>query len=259
MEENPLLAIRRKKDSSIGIGMQLIKEKKVDAFISAGNTGALMSLGKLKLSMLNNISRPALLTFLPSKRKPLAVLDVGANLSTKPKYLVQYALIGSAFQKTQGVKKPLVGLLNIGSEARKGTTEVQKAYSDLCIMAKKTGAFEFAGNIEGKEVFEGKIDVLVTDGFTGNVLLKTTEGVVNFILDRLGDCGQKCENTFQYFSDLNTLLHYQQYPGALLCGLDGIVIKCHSYCTPQALLQAVIGASRFVKQDLLLNMKKYLA
>lgn len=258
MEENPLLAIRRKKDSSIGIGMQLLKDKKVDAFISAGSTGALMSLGKMRLSMLKNISRPALLAILPSKKKGLAVLDVGANLSSKPKYLLQYALLGTAFQKTHGIKKPKVGLLNIGSEAKKGTAELQKAYIEMTSLAKKSNLFEFSGNIEGKEVFDGNIDVLVTDGFTGNVFLKTSEGVVNFILDRLHDCGQKCENTENYFSDIKQYLHYEQYPGALLLGLNGIVIKCHSYCSMSSFVKAVKLAISFVKQDLISSIKKEL-
>ncbi len=258
MEENPLLAIRRKKDSSIGIGMRLLKEKKVDAFVSAGSSGALMSLGKMKLPMLKNISRPALLALLPSKKKTLAVLDVGANLSSKPKYLMGYALLGAAFQKTQGIKKPLVGLLNIGSEAKKGTAEVQKAYIEISLLAKKRNSFEFAGNIEGKEVFDGNIDVLVTDGFTGNVFLKTSEGIVNFILDRLQECGNKCESTENYFSDIKNYLHYQKYPGALLCGLDAIVIKCHSYCSIPSFITAIKGAEHFIKQDLISSIKKYL-
>ena len=239
MDENPLFAIRKKKNSSLCIGMRLLKEGKIDAFVSCGNTGALMSSAKLYLSMKKGILRPALLALLPTKKTPLAVLDIGANISIKPEYLVQCATLGADFQKSRGIKKPNVGLLNIGTEALKGTSLMQKAYQEI---EKRSGKeFHFIGNIEAKEVFEGKIDVLVTDGFTGNVFLKTAEGIANLVLDRLKETLAEKEFEEQ-MGDLQKHLHYAKYPGAHLIGVNGTVIKCHGYSTPEAFLSAIKGA-----------------
>lgn len=236
MEEHPLLALRRKKNASINIGMRLLKEKKIDAFVSAGNTGALVSSAKMILSTLPGILRPCLLTLMPTKKQPIAVLDVGANLQVKASHLVQFASIGAAYQKIRGIAMPTVGLLNIGSEPLKGTSEHRLAYHQL---QKKT-TFHFAGNIEGRWVFEGDVNVLVTDGFTGNVFLKTAEGIASLILDRL----QLPPSEFKNFQSL----HYAEYPGAILAGIRGIVIKCHGYSTPKGFTNAVFGAIELVKE-----------
>lgn len=236
MEEHPLLALRRKKNASTNIGMRLLKTGKLDAFVSAGNTGALVSSAKMILSTLPGILRPCLLTLMPTKKNPVAVLDVGANVQVKAAHLVQFALIGAAYQKTRGIKMPNVGLLNIGSEAVKGTSELRIAYNEL---QKKT-SFRFAGNIEGKSVFDGDVDVLVTDGFTGNVFLKTAEGIASLILDRI----QGSSTELKKFQSL----HYAEYPGALLAGIRGIVIKCHGYSTPKGFTNAVLGAIELAKE-----------
>jgi len=229
LDDNPLTALKKKKDSSIAIGMKLLKEAQVDAFVSAGNTGAIMTSAKMNLSMLPFISRPSLLALLPTEKKTLTVLDVGANISAKSKYLFENALIGIAFQKAIGNKYPKLGLLNIGSEEQKGTVEQKKVFEELKKLSLKTKFFNFVGNIEPKEVFQSDIDVLITDGFTGNIFLKTAEGIANFILNRLRQCGDRCDSIRPYFSDLQKYLHYEQYPGALLTGVNKIVIKCHSY------------------------------
>lgn len=236
MEEHPLLALRRKKNATTNVGMRLLKEGKIDAFVSAGNTGALVSSAKMILSTLPGILRPSLLTLMPTKKNPVAVLDVGANVQVKAAHLVQFASIGAAYQKTRGIKMPSVGLLNIGSEAVKGTSELRLAYHEL----KKKTSFRFAGNIEGKNVFDGDVDVLVTDGFTGNVFLKTAEGIASLILDRI----QGSSTELKKFQSL----HYAEYPGALLAGIRGIVIKCHSYSTPKGFTNAVLGAIELAKE-----------
>ncbi len=238
MEEHPLLALRRKKNASMTIGLRLLKEGKLDAFVSAGNTGALVSSAKMVLSTLKGILRPALLTLMPTKKNPVAVLDVGANVQAKAIHLVQYALIGAAYQQARGIEKPTVGLLNIGSEASKGTSEIRLAYHEL---QKKRGSFHFAGNIEGTSVFDGEVDVLITDGFTGNVFLKTGEGIASLILDRLNAPELK---KFQS-------LHYSEYPGALLAGVKGIVIKCHGYSTPRGFANGVLGAIELAQERFL--------
>lgn len=236
MEEHPLLALRRKKNASTNVGMRLLKQGKLDAFVSAGNTGALVSSAKMILSTLPGILRPCLLTLMPTKKNPVAVLDVGANVQVKAAHLVQFALIGAAYQKTRGIKMPSVGLLNIGSEAVKGTSELRIAYNEL----QKMHSFRFAGNIEGKSVFDGDVDVLVTDGFTGNVFLKTAEGIASLILDRI----QGSSSDLKKFQSL----HYAEYPGALLAGIRGIVIKCHGYSTPKGFTNAVLGAVELAKE-----------
>lgn len=252
MEDNPLTAVRRKKGSSLCKGIHLLETQKIDAFISAGNTGALIACSKLSLPMLPKIMRPALLALLPTKNREIAVLDVGANTSFKPKHLVQFALMGVAYQKCRGVKQPKIGLLNIGSEAKKGTPEVREAYERLLALNnnKSPDAPIFLGNIEGRDAFRGDIDVLVTDGFTGNVFLKTAEGIASIILDQLAPS--------PYLEAMRKQLHYAEYPGAILCGIDGIVVKCHGNSTPRALINSVKGVIPLIQNSFCSNIKSQL-
>jgi glycerol-3-phosphate acyltransferase PlsX len=251
MEDDPLHAIRRKKKSSLYLGIQMLKEGHLDAFISTGNTGALMAGSKLLLSTLPGIDRPALLTLLPTRTTDVAVLDVGANTSYKTKHLVQFALMGVAFQKSRGVTTPKVGLLNIGSEERKGTPELRAAYEAIRKLSENSD-FTFVGNIEARAVFHGGVDVLVTDGFTGNIFLKTAEGIGIVVLEELEASTQ--ENAValkQALASLRQHLHYAEYPGALLCGVNGIVIKCHGNGTSQSVLASITSAVRLVEHHFL--------
>ena len=250
MEDNPLFAIRRKKKSSMAIGMRLLKEERIDALVSAGNTGALVSLAKVYLPLFKGVARPALLALMPTDKKKIVVLDVGANLNSKAKHLIQFAMLGVAYQRAAGIKNPIVGLLNIGSEAKKGTVEVKKAYLELNKMADSYG-FKFIGNIEGKEVFQSSIDVLVTEGFTDNVFLKTAEGITNFILSRLQNLDD------EFLQDLNKSLHYAEYPGAFLCGLNKVIVKCHGYSTPEAFISGVKEAMNLVATNKIEKMKTF--
>jgi glycerol-3-phosphate acyltransferase PlsX len=247
MDEPPLAALRRKKDCSLCIGLRLLKEKKLDAFVSAGNTGALVSASRMILGNLPGVLRPALLAGMPTKKNPVAVLDVGANVQVKSCHLVQFALLGSAYCKAKGIAKPVVGLLNIGSEAVKGTAELRAAYQELKQFPNPP--FRFVGNIEGKSVFDGDVDVLITDGFTGNIFLKTAEGIASLILDRFGSLlpPGEFQKLHPKIKDVQRHLHYAEYPGALLAGVDGVVIKCHGYSTPQAFLNGVLGAEELVR------------
>lgn len=261
MDEPPLTAIRRKKNSSICAGIRLLKEGTLHAFISAGNTGALMGCAKLQLPALPHVDRPSLLTLLPTQTGDLAVLDVGANTSTKAKYLVQNAAMGAAYQRSRGIKEPRVALLNIGSEAMKGTPELQEAYHQLEMLGKKKSAgFIFHGNVEGRDVFHGGIDVLVTDGFTGNVFLKTAEGIAAAILDQFEKAAlEGCTSELKkMISGMRTRLHYAEYPGALLCGIDAIVIKCHGNISSDSLTRSVTTAERLIKHAFLEQIKKTL-
>ncbi len=254
MDENPLHAIRRKKNSSLCLGMRQLKEGKIHAFVSAGNTGALMSAAKMYLSMLPGILRPALLALVPTRLHPVAVLDLGANVSCQAEHLVQFAHMGAAYQRTRGIPEPRVGLLNIGSEASKGTSEHRLAYQKL---QTPSAAFTFLGNIEAKEAFKGEVDVLITDGFTGNIFLKTAEGIASLIIDRLRDNipEQQFVGLEKYLNDLQKHLHYAEYPGALLCGVQGIVVKCHGYSSPKAIMNGIRGAIRLVRENFLESLR----
>jgi phosphate acyltransferase len=251
MEDDPLYAIRHKKQSSLFLGIQLLKEGHLDAFISSGNTGALMAASKVLLSTLPGVQRPALLTLLPTRTSDVAVLDVGANTSYKAKYLVQFALMGVAFQKNRGITCPKVGLLNIGSEAKKGTPELRTAYEALTGLA-SSSSFTFVGNSEARDIFQGGIDVLVTDGFTGNIFLKTAEGIGMVILKELEAAAQEKDIPIKAaLAGLRQHLHYADYPGALLCGVNGIVIKCHGNATTKSVLASITSASRLVEHRFL--------
>lgn len=238
MEENPLHALRLKRQSSISIGMRLLKQGVIDAFVSAGNTGALVSSAKMILGTFLKLHRPALLALMPTKKKPIAVLDVGANLKEKASLLVQFAYLGAAYQKIRGIETPRVGLLNIGSEPVKGTSEIRLTYQYLSQL--KHPPFRFTGNIEGKSIFEGNIDVLISDGFTGNIFLKTSEGIASFILNQINS---------HLSNELKDQLHHTEYPGALLAGVKGTVIKCHGSATKENLTQAIQGAIELVSTD----------
>jgi phosphate acyltransferase len=251
MEDAPLFAVRRKKDSSMAAGMRLLKEKKVDAFVSSGNTGALVASAKLYLPMLPSIERPALLVTMPTEKGKVAVLDVGANIAPKAHHLASYALLGTLFRHCMfGEQNPTVGLLNIGVEEQKGTEELKEAYRLL----KQTFKDRFLGNIEGREVFQGKIDVLVTDGFTGNVFLKTSEGISTFLAEYL----QHHFTIPETIAHLHQRFDYSEHPGALLCGVDGLIIKCHGFSDKRALMNGIRGAFTLANANLLSQLKHLL-
>ncbi|MBN2479384.1 MAG: phosphate acyltransferase PlsX [Parachlamydiales bacterium] len=258
MDDDPLFAIRRKKDSSICKAMDYLKDEKMDAFISCGNTGALMMSATMIVGTLKNISRPALLAMIPTKSNLTAVLDVGASVNYTKDDLVHFAILGASFQKALNISKPKVGLLNIGTEEKKGTSHHQKAYLELL---KIQDSFEFIGNIEGNNVFEGKVDVLVTDGFTGNVFLKTSEGIVSFLIDKIYE---KFENkiilkdTEKVLNEIKKRLYYAQYPGALLIGAKKIIIKCHGYSSIKSIISAVEGAIEFAQKDIISSIDSFL-
>ncbi len=258
MEDDPLVAIRQKRESSIGVGMRMLQRKELDAFLSTGNTGALLASAKLYLPSLPNITRPALLALFPTRKGPVAILDVGANVTCKTEHLIQFAMMGIAYQKIRGIKNPTVGILNIGSEEKKGRIELQETYQFLQKYYKDASPPIFKGNLEGHDVFSGKIDVLITDGFTGNIFLKTSEGMARFVLDKL----QKQQITPPYpkdkFAKLESDLNYSEYLGALFCGVDGIAVKCHCYSDSAALLNGIRGILNMIQGNFISKMKEQL-
>lgn len=260
--DEPLLAIRQKKNSSLVMGMRLLKKRYLSAFVSAGNTGALIAVATLSFPLLPGVKRPALLATLPTEKGYVAVIDVGGNVSCKAHHLVQFAQIGAAFQScSQGISIPKVGLLNIGVESKKGTSELQKAYQILQDQQRiSSQKLDFIGNIEGREVFQGKVDVLVTDGFTGNVLLKTSEGVSHFILKHLRHAvdGIPSEQKEHIVRQLKYQFDYEEYSGAIICGIEGVAVKCHGKSSAKGMLNGIIGAAELVNNGFINQIKQHL-
>lgn len=261
MHDEPLIAIRQKKNSSIVLGIKFLKKRYLDGFISAGNTGALIAWSTLVLPLLPGIKRPALLATLPTEKGSVAIVDVGGNVSYKAYHLAQFAQLGVAYQRCyEGIAEPRVGLLNIGVESKKGTSELRQAYQLLESMSQRKEIL-FVGNIEGREVFQGNVDVLVTDGFTGNVLLKTSEGVSSFILQQLQEALQNVPS-----SDRKSILHclqyqfdYEEYQGAIVCGVDCVVVKCHGQSSPKGFLRGIQGAIQLVQNGFINQVKQQLS
>ncbi len=257
MEDAPLYAIRQKKDSSLIRGVRALKAQEIDAFITAGNTGALIAAATIILPMLPGVERPALLALLPTRKGFVTVVDVGGNVSAKAAQLVQFAKMGVAFQRTyRSCPNPTVGLLNIGAESKKGTPEHRQAYDALCAVPDMA----FVGNVEGREVFQGRVDVLATDGFTGNIFLKTSEGVSSFILEYLAEgFGQELAGKAgEVLRSLALNVDYDEYPGAIVAGVDRILIKCHGASSSRAMLNGILGALDLLRKNWLVAMREQL-
>ncbi len=250
MEDAPLLAVRKKRSSSMSVGIDLLKEDKIDVFLTTGNTGALVGFATLGLALIEGIEKAALLVVLPTMKGQVVVLDVGASVTFSPEQLLNHAKMGMAFAESfLKISKPKVGLLNIGAEEKKGTSGVKEGYQQL--MACYPDAFE--GNVEGREVFQGKVDVLVTDGFTGNVFLKTAEGASLFLLDFLKE--KAAQGGTSLYDQFSSKFNYSEHPGALLIGVEGLVIKCHGYSDVAALISGIKGAHKLAHIQFLKKLK----
>ena len=231
MTDHPREALRRKKDSSMRRALDLVKAHQAHACVSAGNTGALMAMAHFVLKMLPGVERPAIVSLIPSRGGHTYMLDLGANASCTPEQLRQFAVMGSVLAADlEGAhERPRVGLLNIGEEEIKGNETVQAAHALIA-----ESGVNYVGFVEGHDIFSGKVDVVVTDGFTGNVALKTMEGVARFIADALRE--EFTRNTLRKLgalaarpslNALRTRLDPRRYNGATMVGLNGIVIKSH--------------------------------
>ena len=230
MDEPPADALRKKKDSSLRVAINLVKDGAADACVSAGNTGALMAIARFVLKTLPGIDRPAIASQLPTKKGVTTALDLGANVNCTPEQLVQFAVMGSALvAAVEGVERPTVGLLNIGEEDIKGNEVVKRAAELL-----KASGLNFYGNVEGDDIYKGTTDVVVCDGFVGNVALKTSEGLAAMLYEFL-----KAEFTRNPLTRLAAFVAYpvlmafkrridpRHYNGATLVGLKGVVVKSH--------------------------------
>ena len=254
MDEHGAPAVRQKRNASIPVGLREVKEGRAAAFVSAGNTGAVMAGAVLFLGRVRGIERPALGALFPAAGgRQVLVLDVGANADVKPEYLVQFAEMGCAYaQRALRVPSPRVALLSIGEEASKGNQLVQETHAAL---ASRRG-INFIGNAEGKDIPRGVAEVVVTDGFTGNVALKVAEGAVEFILQELrGALTSRLHYRLAAavlmpaFRALRSRLDYKEYGGAPLLGVEGVVIVAHGRSDAHAITNAVRAARDAVAGD----------
>jgi glycerol-3-phosphate acyltransferase PlsX len=254
MNEAPAQAIRRKKDASISVALRLMREGRADAMVSAGNTGAVVASALLTVGRLHGVSRPAISTLWPNKQRGAVVLDVGANHECTPKNLVQFANMGSVFaQYHLGVQRPRVGLLNIGEERSKGNDLVRDSYALL----EADTRIHFVGNVEGRDVFDGAADVVVCDGFVGNVILKFSESIYSFLAHLVRDeirRGMMAKAGALLmkpaFSSIRSQLDYAEYGGAPLLGIKGVVIISHGKSSRRAIRNAILVAARSITANL---------
>ncbi len=258
MCESPAAAIRKKKDSSMVVGLTALSQGRGDIFISAGNTGALVAGGTLIVRRIEGVKRPAIATQLPSRTGSVLLMDGGANVDCKPAWLAQFGVMGSVYmQKVMGITDPKVGLVNNGAEEEKGNLLTKEAYQLM-----KNTPVNFSGNAEGRDLLSGMYDVIVCDGFTGNIILKFLEGTAGVIMGTLKESIMKKTMSKigaifmkSAFRDLKKKFDYSEYGGALLLGLRGGVMKAHGSSDAKAVASAVKMARRFILGDVVQNIK----
>lgn len=252
MDEHPSAAIKAKPDSSMAVGMRLLKGSEVAAFVSMGNTGGMLAAGVLILGRIRGVRRPALSGVFPTARSRCLLLDIGANADCKPEYLRQFGIMGATYaERVLGVQSARVGLVSNGEEETKGSELVRAAH----VLLRQTPGLNFVGNVEGKDIFAGMADVAVTDGFTGNVILKSAEGLVGMVTTMLREeikrtpistlGGLLSKGVFERFANRTD---YAEYGGAPLLGLAGVVIVGHGRSSAKAVMNGVAVAARAVKQ-----------
>lgn len=254
MEDSPVTAMRQKKQSSMVIGLKLLKDKQVDGFISAGSTGALLTGATLIVGRIKGVERPALAPIIPTKTGYSLLIDCGANVDAKPAYLKQFARMGSVYmEQCLGVSQPKVGLINIGTEEEKGnqlTKEAFKLLSEDC-------EINFYGNIEAREISEGKVDILVCDGFVGNIVLKFMEGFGKWILSLLKvEFMRNIKTKFaalllkKGITNLKNTFNYSDKGGAPFLGVNGLVVKTHGSSKSQEIYSTILQTEGFIKNQL---------
>ena len=260
MDESPIKALRKKKNATVNVGARLLKDSKVDAFISPGNTGSVMAAGLLRVGRIKGISRPPIAIQFPAVNGSTLVLDNGANTDCSPENLKQFALMGQLYaEHVMKINNPKVALLNIGEEKSKGNNLTKESYE---VLNSERRIKNFIGNIEGRDIFSDKCDVVVTDGFVGNVVLKTTEGAASFFLDLLKESFKSNLRTKiaalllkPYLKKVLKKIDYRQYGGAPLLGVKGVVIISHGSSDGTAIYNAVKAAKNTVKEDIVSLIK----
>ena len=250
--EPPVMAIRRKKDSSIVVGLKLVKEKKADAFVSAGSSGAVLAGGQLLVGRIKGVERPPLAPLIPTEKGFALLIDCGANVDARPSHLVQFAKMGSIYMKhVMGIKNPKVGIVNIGAEEEKGNALVKETFPLL----KECRDINFTGSIEAREIPHGQADVIVCEAFVGNVILKLYEGVGSVLISKM-----KKGMMTSLRSKIGALLvkpalkstmkdfDASEYGGAPLLGLNGLVVKTHGSSTSKEVCNSILQCVTFKEQ-----------
>ena len=253
MDESAAIAVRKKKDSSVRKAIELLKEKQVDAFVSAGNTGAVVCAAMLYLGILPGIERPGIAIVIPTLKGESLFIDAGANIDPKPLHLLQYAIMGDTYLKYVLEKDdPTIGLLNIGEEETKGTEFVKETYALL-----EQAKINFVGNVEGRDIYTGECDCIVCDGFVGNVTLKVSEGMSQAIIEflkreiRSSVLGRLIAPIFKkVLFNFKKDIDYAEHGGAPLLGIDGVVIIGHGHSSANAIKNAIRVATQEVRHDI---------
>src|SRR5271154_559627 len=251
MKDSPSQAFRRKKDSSVHVAAKLVRSGQADGMVSAGNAGAAMTIARFILGTLPSVDRPALAAAMPTaKGTPVVLLDVGANVDSKPEQLEQFAVMGEIYYRAIfGTRRPKVGLLSIGEEEMKGNELTREAYS-----RSKVSSLNFTGNVEGRDIFNGSVDVIVCDGFIGNIALKISEGVAQHIVVLLKDALQSTLSSQvgyvlskKAYRNFRKKIDYSEYGGAPLLGVKGVTVIGHGSSNPLAIKNAVRVATELVR------------
>ena len=262
MADSPVAALRRKPRSSIRVAADLVAKGEAAALVSAGHTGATVMAAYSAFGMIPGVDRPAVATTIPTRERPAVLLDSGANVECRPQHLLQFAVMGSIYARVAlGVDRPRVGLLSIGEEETKGNDLTRDAHRLL-----KASPVNFIGNVEGREIYSGVADVIVCDGFTGNIVLKTAEGLVETVETLLGD---ELQGTFssqvgyllsrRAFRRFRRRVDYSEYGGAPLLGVAGLAIVAHGRSSPKAIRNAIAVALRFASGDFLARVEQEIA
>jgi glycerol-3-phosphate acyltransferase PlsX len=261
MEDGPTAALRTKKQSSITVGLELQKNGKARAFVSAGNTGAVLSASTLILGRVEGVGRPTIGALVPTVKSPCFLVDAGANVDCKPRHLFEFGVMGTIYMSAlANVSSPRVGLLNVGEEESKGNETVQESYRLL-----KESRLNFVGNVEGRDVLKGEVDVIVCDGFAGNILLKFGESIPAFFKSKFtAFAARGIKNKFIALIARNGLrgvmkeLDYQEHGGVPLLGVNGVTIIGHGRSTPKAIKNMIFRAEEMVRKDVNGQIKKAL-
>jgi glycerol-3-phosphate acyltransferase PlsX len=261
MDESPAIACRQKKDSSIMVATRLVKEGMADAMVSAGNSGAVLASALMVLGRLPKVDRPAIAALIPTLKGVVALLDVGANVNSTAKGLLQFAVMGNIYMKTiMNKESPRIGLLSTGVEETKGNEVTIEAHRLL-----RQSGLNFTGNVEGKDIVKGKADVIVCDGFVGNILLKFSEGIAGEFISLFRD--EILKYPFRKialillrgaFKDIKKRVDYTEYGGAPLLGVDGCSIICHGGSNAKAISNAIRVAGEFVEKRINQQIKESL-
>jgi glycerol-3-phosphate acyltransferase PlsX len=259
MHDAPSMAVKQKKKSSMRMCFDLVKSGEAGAVVSAGNSGAMMACGLFVLGRLRGVERPAIVTTFPTRAGECALLDMGANVDPKPSVLAQFGVLGAVYARLlHGKPRPKVGLLSNGSEEHKGTALTRDAHALLSRAASGDAAFDYLGYVEGRDIFKGEVDVVVTDGFTGNVVLKSVEGAADAIMSMVREEVMRSGIIAKLGAALMTSAlrrlkrrtDYAEHGGAPLLGVDGVALICHGGSNATAMKNAVYVADRFAQSGL---------